>query len=261
MQTGSMANQFDSDTAALKKRLQTNVAGATHNLEDWIIQQVSPRAGMRVLDLGCGTGKQSFAMARLVGSDGEVLGLDISGEAVSEFNERAHGEGAVHARAIQGSLDDCLELLKSLRFDLIISAYAIYYARHMVQLVSGLRSLLHPGGQVFICGPGRGTNQEILQMIERVAREPSQRPRPIDDFLSAQDIRQIEGRYAGSETVRLPNQIRFDSVERVLTWWENHNSFVPGIRDDVARALQADFTAQRGFMLTKNVLGVHFYAA
>jgi len=256
-----MAKQFDSDTAALKKRLQTNVVGAAHNLEDWIIGQVSPGAGMRVLDLGCGTGKQSFAVARLVGAKGEVLGLDISAEAVREFNERADGEGAPHVRAMQGSLDECLERLKSLRFDLVISAYAIYYARHMVQLVSGLRSLLRPGGQVFICGPGRGTNQEILQLIERVAPDPTQCPAPVEDFLSAQDIRQIEGHYARSETTRLPNRIRFDSAERVLNWWENHNSFVPAIRDRVADALHAEFAARRGFTLTKNVLGVHLYAA
>jgi ubiquinone/menaquinone biosynthesis C-methylase UbiE len=260
MQTGSMDKQFDSDTAALKRRLQTNVAGATHDLEEWILRQVSPRAGMRVLDLGCGTGKQSFAVARLVGATGEVLGLDISAEAVRELNERARGAGSAHVRAMQESLDECLERLKSLRFDRIISAYAIYYARHMVPLISGLRSLLRPDGEVFVCGPGRGTNQEILQLIERVAQQPSQRPPPVEDFLSSQDIRQIAGHYARSETVRLPNQIRFDSLERLLTWWENHNSFVPAIRDQVARALQAEFAAGRGFRLTKNVLGVHLYA-
>lgn len=257
----AIPKHFDSDTAALRKRLETNVAGATHNLEDWIIRQVSPRSGMRVLDLGCGTGKQSFAVAKLVGPHGKVLGLDVSADAVRELNERAQREGASHVEAVQGSLDDSLEQLGSRRFDLVISAYAIYYARDMVQLLSGLRSLLDADGQMFICGPGRGTNQEILQTIERVATEPSQRPRPVDDFLSAEDIRRIGRHYSRSETVRLPNQIRFDSVERVLVWWENHNSFVPGLREDVARALAAEFVAQRGFMMTKNVLGVHFHAA
>jgi ubiquinone/menaquinone biosynthesis C-methylase UbiE len=255
-----MDKQFDSDTGALKKRLQTNVAGARYDLEDWIIQQVKPRAGMRVLDLGCGTGKQSFAFARLVAGNGEVLGLDISSEAVTEFNGRAQRDEALHAKAIRGSLDEALELLEGRRFDLIVSAYAIYYAKQMPQLVSDLRSLLRPNGQVFVCGPGRGTNQEILQLIERVTREPSQRPMPVEDFLSAQDIQRIGKHYARSETVRLPNQIRFDSVERVLGWWENHNSYVPGIRDRVVEALQAEFATQHSFTLTKHVLGVHFHA-
>ena len=254
-----MDKQFDSDTAALRKRLQTNVAGARHNLEDWILEQVRPRPGMRVLDLGCGTGKQSFAVARLVAPEGEVLGLDISADAVWEFNERAAAERAA-LKAVQGSLDEALELLKNWRFDLILSAYAIYYARDMVQLLAGLRPLLRPNGQLFICGHGRGTNQEILQLIERLAQEPSQRPVPVEDFLSAGEIQKIEHHYARAATVRLPNQIRFDSVESLLGWWENHNSYVPGLRDRVTQALRAEFAAHHGFLLTKNVLGIHLHA-
>lgn len=255
-----MDKQFDSDTAALRKRLQTNVAGARHNLEDWILEQVRPRPGMRVLDLGCGTGKQSFAVAKLVSPEGEVLGLDISADAVREFNERAAAERAAHLRAVQGSLDEALELLKPRRFDLILSAYAIYYARDMVKLVAGLRQLLRPQGQVFICGPGRGTNQEILQVIERLAQEPSQRPAPVADFLSAEEIQEIKRHYARVATVRLPNQIRFDSVESLLGWWENHNSYVPGLRDRVTQELRAEFAAHHGLLLTKNVLGAQFHA-
>ncbi|HXZ13210.1 MAG TPA: class I SAM-dependent methyltransferase [Candidatus Sulfotelmatobacter sp.] len=255
-----MEKQFDSDTGALRQRLQVNVAGATHNLEDWIIEQVQPHSGMRVLDLGCGTGKQSFAVAEIVTPKGEVLGVDISEDAVKQFNERAGKEHVFQAKAIKGSLDESLELLKPLRFDLILSTYAIYYAKHMVQLVSGLRTLLQPNGQVFICGPGKGTNQEILQLIGRLVQAPSPIPIPMEDFVSPEDIQKISRHYRKFETVRLQNQIRFDSVERILNWWENHNSFLPGIRNQVAKALQAHFDKHQNYILTKNVLGVHLYA-
>lgn len=255
-----MDNQFDSDTPALRRRLQTNVAGARHDLEDWIIRQVQPRAGMRVLDLGCGTGKQSLVVARRVTPAGEVLGVDISADAVQEFNAKAEREGIPQTTARRASLDEVLVQLKSLRFDLIISAYAIYYAQDMVGLICGLRSLLRPNGQVFICGPGRGTNLQLVQLIERLAQGGPQRVRPVEDFLSAGDIETIARCYSRCETVRLPNEIRFDSVERVMEWWQNHNSYVPGIHDQVAAALRAEFEAHRGFVLAKNVLGVHLHA-
>jgi hypothetical protein len=44
-----MNNQFDSDTRALTRRLKTNVAGAERDIEGWIIGEVRPRAGMRIL--------------------------------------------------------------------------------------------------------------------------------------------------------------------------------------------------------------------
>ncbi len=33
--------------------------------------------GMHVLDIGCGTGDVSFLVAKLVGMEGEVIGVDI----------------------------------------------------------------------------------------------------------------------------------------------------------------------------------------
>jgi SAM-dependent methyltransferase len=255
-----MNNQFDSDTRALTRRLQTNVAGAKRDLEDWIIGEVRPRAGMRVLDLGCGTGKQSFVMAGRVLPGGEVLGVDISADAVREFNARAEREAVPHARAMQASLDDVLVKLQSMQFDLVISAYAIYYAKDMVGLICGLRSLLPRNGELFICGPGRGTNVEMVRLIERSARHGAQRVPPVEDFLSAGDIETIASCYARCETVRLPNEIRFDSVEGVMGWWENHNSYLPAVRDRVAAALRDEFEAGRGFVLAKNVLGVHLHA-
>ena len=77
-----MSRCFDADTQALREREKVNAAGAVHNLEDWIIEQVCPSAGMRVLDLGCGTGKQMFAFVKQVSPEGSLVGLDISKEAV-----------------------------------------------------------------------------------------------------------------------------------------------------------------------------------
>lgn len=46
-------------------------------------------SGMRVLDLGCGAGDVSFLAAKLVGSAGEVIGIDKSPEAIATARRRA----------------------------------------------------------------------------------------------------------------------------------------------------------------------------
>jgi len=100
-----MTKNFDSDTDALIQREQVNTRGALYDLEDWIIDQVRPYEGMKILDVGCGTGKQIFAFAIYVYSAGENWGLDISDKAVEAVNERARQEGMKQIRAIQGPLD------------------------------------------------------------------------------------------------------------------------------------------------------------
>lgn len=45
----------------------------------------------RILDIGCGSGEATRELARLSG--GEVIGIDIDGEALAEFHRRTEGEG------------------------------------------------------------------------------------------------------------------------------------------------------------------------
>ena len=253
-------SRFDSDTEALKQREQCNVEGQLYDLENWITEQIHLTQGMRILDLGCGRGKQMFAFAKLVSPDGFILGLDISDEAVNEVNKRAEKEQLDQIKAMKGSLDTCINQLEGFRFDLILSTYAIYYSTSMKRLLSDLRSLLNPHGEVFISGPGRGTNQELVNLINSIAAGSARKSESIEDFIQEPAVSEIAKQYSAFNTVRLSNQIRFDSIDRLLQWWKNHNSFMPEIYDAVYQALRSHFVHNDHFMLTKNVLGVHYYA-
>jgi ubiquinone/menaquinone biosynthesis C-methylase UbiE len=252
--------RFDSDTHALRQRQQYNVAGQLYDLENWIIQQIHLTREMRILDLGCGTGKQMFALANLISPNGFILGIDISDEAVDEVNKRAEKEQLKQVKAIKSSLDVCIDLLQGLKFDLILSTYAIYYAQDMKRVLSNLRSLLNPNGQVFVSGPGLGTNQEIVKLINNLSASSSGGSQPIEDFIQESDIKEIGMQYSSFRTARLFNQIRFDSSEDLLKWWKNHNSFIPEIYDAVRQSLRSHFAENDRFVLTKNVLGVLYYA-
>lgn len=54
-----------------------------------IIAAMEIQPGFRVLDLGCGTGRNAELMARYLGSSGEVLGLDIGAEMLEAAQKRA----------------------------------------------------------------------------------------------------------------------------------------------------------------------------
>jgi ubiquinone/menaquinone biosynthesis C-methylase UbiE len=252
-----MSQRFNADTQALKEREKVNATGAVHNLESWIIGQVHPRAGIRVLDLGCGTGKQVFAFAKLVTPEGSIVGVDISKEAVDTVNERARREELPYVSAIQSSLDNVLERLGSERFDLIVSSYAFYYSTDMRRLFTGLRSILKADGQIFVCGPGDGTNQEMIDMMNRFLPPRFDKALPIKDFMDNSDLAAFAPLYAKIATTRLQNQIKFPAPEPVLQWWRNHNSYAPEIDGAMAQAILAHFENHTEFVLSKNVLGVH----
>src|SRR5262245_54087215 len=54
--------------------------------------------GMRVLDVGCGGGDVSLLIARLVGSSGQVLGIDRSAAAIETAQQRAKEVSAQNLR-------------------------------------------------------------------------------------------------------------------------------------------------------------------
>jgi len=251
---------FDSDTRALKERELLNAAGAQHDLENWIFENVGPLSGASVLDLGCGRGKQVFALVPLVFPNGSVLGVDISADAVNEVNTRALEGHAVRVRAIKAGLDECIEVLGGVKFNLILSTYSIYYSKNMTQLLSELRTMLETGGQLFVCGPGEGTNKELIEVINQVQAGSLQKAEPIADFISEAEINEVARHYSTCWIERLNNNIRFRSAESILRWWRNHNSFIPESYEGVARALEAHFATSEEFMLTKNVLGVQYRA-
>lgn len=248
---------FDSDTSALVERAALNASRTERDLEAWIFGHLEFTEGMRVADLGCGTGKQLFALAERVSPDTELIGVDISADAVSEVNDRARREGRSNVRALRASLDDCPAALPDGRFDLLLSTYAVYYARDLTGLLERLRQVLSPGGSMFLCGPGAGTNREMITLVNGVQDALEEPVAPVEDFLDPEQIEALGRTYGSVSVSRMENAVSFASVAEVATWWRNHNMFRAAAEQSVTRELKAIFAKDGGFRLTKHVLGVH----
>jgi hypothetical protein len=136
-----------------------------------------------------------------------------------------------------------------------MSSYAIYYAQDVVALLKGLRSLLKDQGIIFVCGPGKGTNIEMQDIVNRFVQKAI---KPIDDFLSPKDVQNIATAFSHFKVSRLENKITFHSADAVLSWWQNHNSFDLSVATQVENFIHTYFVNSNTFELTKNVLGVRF---
>src|SRR5215472_10171311 len=60
---------------------------------DALLAFAAPRAGERVVDIGCGCGAPTLEFARAIGRSGRVAGLDISGPMLAEGERRASAAG------------------------------------------------------------------------------------------------------------------------------------------------------------------------
>lgn len=110
--------------------------------------------GCRVLDLGCGSGRDVYALAQLVGASGEVVGVDMTDEqlVVAEKYRAYHAEqfGYANVRFMQGYIEqlDALDLAPG-SFDVIVSNCVVNLSPDKSAVLKGVARLLKPGGEFY----------------------------------------------------------------------------------------------------------------
>jgi len=138
---------------------------ADHDLEAWIQSCVQLLPGQRVLDVGCGSGKQVRAFSDLVRSEGSVFGADIFGR-LPELRTAAEANlaGQDNVTLVDHDASFPFDFADG-SFDLVNSAYSIYYVEDVEQTLNEFRRLTDPGsGRVFIVGPSWDNSREFYDL-------------------------------------------------------------------------------------------------
>lgn len=110
--------------------------------------------GCRVLDLGSGSGRDVYALAQLVGSSGEVIGVDMTDEqlAIARKHQAFHSEafGFDNVRFLKGYIEKLDELdLEPNSFDVIVSNCVVNLSPDKDAVLRGVHRLLKPGGELY----------------------------------------------------------------------------------------------------------------
>jgi SAM-dependent methyltransferase len=113
------------------------------------MERLAPASGEQVLDVGCGCGDTSLELARRVGPEGGVLGLDISAPMLEVARGRAEAAGARNLAFHEA--DAQTAALPGGR-DAVFSRFGVMFFADPTAAFANLRSALRPGGRLgFVC--------------------------------------------------------------------------------------------------------------
>lgn len=112
--------------------------------------------GLRILDLGSGSGRDCYIAGKLVGENGYVVGVDMTDEQLKvandniEYHREKFGYAKSNVEFIKGNIEKLDELnLEKGSFDVIISNCVINLATDKLKVLKDAYELLKPGGEMY----------------------------------------------------------------------------------------------------------------
>src|SRR5688572_4331922 len=126
-------------------------------LGEAVFQLLNPKAGERILDVGCGEGSLT---TRIVAAGSTVVGVDASEEMVA----------AARARGIDARMIDAEQLPFEREFDAVFSNAALHWVRDHDAMLAGVRRALKPGGR-FVAEFGGHGNIAAIEVAIRATLE------------------------------------------------------------------------------------------
>jgi trans-aconitate methyltransferase len=135
------AQTWDPEGYAKNARFVSDLGGP-------VVELLAPRAGERILDLGCGDGALTAKLAAL-GCD--IVGVDSSAQQIAAA--RALG---LDARAV-----DCQKLAFDAEFDAVFSNAALHWMKRPDDVIAGAWRALKPGGRFVAEFGGFGCVEKI----------------------------------------------------------------------------------------------------
>jgi ubiquinone/menaquinone biosynthesis C-methylase UbiE len=112
--------------------------------------------GLRILDLGSGSGRDCYIASKLVGQEGYVVGVDMTEEQFNvaqkhiDYHTEKFGYKYSNVKFINGNIDNLDQLdLEEGSFDLIISNCVINLATQKQKIFNDVFKLLKTGGEMY----------------------------------------------------------------------------------------------------------------
>jgi SAM-dependent methyltransferase len=142
--------QFWSEMAPTWVEMEDNLAEVAGPPGELAMERLGLKGGERVVDLGCGTGETSLALAAQVGEEGSVVGVDIAPEMLARAAEHAKSRSVANVEFVNADVQSTD--LGTGVFDAAFSRFGVMFFSDPKAAFTNVKRSLRGGGRLsFVC--------------------------------------------------------------------------------------------------------------
>lgn len=209
------------------------------------LDRLAPRPGETVLDVGCGAGTSTLALARAVAPTGRVVGVDVSQVLLAEARERARSLPNLELR----EADAQVAALHPASFDVVYSRFGVMFFDDPVAAFTNLHQCMRPEGRLgFLCWRERDLNEwatVTLRAAQGLVDLPESAPGAPGPFAFARSERVCElllGAGFDDVTLQALHHEMVQTLEDAIAYYQHIGPLGALLREaspDVADALRS----------------------
>lgn len=204
-----MKINYQETSKDLLTRIDIHEKYGSANIDVWTNNLLQPRAGMDILDVGCGAGKLCFLFDDYTKGAAKITGGDFS----EELLDKARAKNAERCSKVDFQFLDFNQPFKFAdgTFDLLTSAFAIYYASDLDFTFGEAHRVLRAGGRLFVSGP-LPENKQMFYDIIKEATNAIIPPMPGSSRFKGDIFNTISKIFAKTELHKFENHLTFPEV-------------------------------------------------
>jgi ubiquinone/menaquinone biosynthesis C-methylase UbiE len=135
--------------------------------------------GMTILDLGCGPGYFSLEIAEMVTDSGKVIAADIQEGMLEKVRKKVKGTVLEQRINLHRCQEDHIGVTE--KVDFVLAFWMIHEVPDQNNMFRELKSILKPGGKIYIIEPkihvSQKSFQEMIIRLENIGFEITDRPK------------------------------------------------------------------------------------
>ncbi len=133
-------------------------------VSDQLIRSTGISSGQTVLDVATGTGQPALSIAKIVGENGKVIGVDLSPEMLEVAKEEAAYEGLTNA-LFQVVKDESLSIFPDNTFDSVVCRNGLMFMPDPVKALKAFLRVLKPGGKASVTVWGSPDKSPVIGVV------------------------------------------------------------------------------------------------